>query len=132
MRDDRPVSISQSANSNIPMDTTPMVISSLLLLHSSRSLKVARERYNLKVYNPMLGILQVWWVCNRAWGGIKGQLRLTSRDGAVQTCSTPIASPDPESFLRELCAPLMDMSNAGEGSKSRRSGVWTPEGITVL
>jgi len=60
-----------------------------------------------------------------------GQLKLTSR--AVRgTCSTSIAPLIRKTPFRELCAPLMEISDAIDGSKSRRSGVWTPEEITVL
>ena len=49
MRDDRPVSMSQTANSNIPIDTTPMVIDSSLLIPTNPLQWRGRE-YNRKVY----------------------------------------------------------------------------------
>ena len=118
MRDDRPVNISQSANSNIPIDTTPMVIR-LLLLHSARTLTMAWERIQPKSLQPDAGHSAVWWVCNRAWGRIKDQLKPTS--GSVPELARP----------RELCARLMEISNVRDGCRSGRSGVWTPEEITV-
>jgi hypothetical protein len=49
MRDDRPVRISQSANSNIPIDTVPIVMDSSLL-DSAQSLQCRGNEYNLEVY----------------------------------------------------------------------------------